>query len=166
MKKIKALIAVLATAALTFVATHTQAADSFAPTTVTNSTPIWVDKTTHVQTFPVSRLRIFGYTTNRLTDVSVTGTNFIVKPDAPFQYITAVADVNLVYSTNTSATTSWRTTLVIDPNGTNRLFTFPSSWKTNAGAVIAGTVTNGTYGIVEVQASGTVVHLLKYTISR
>ncbi len=169
MKSIKSILVVLATALSLAVASTSFAADSFSPSANTKGLAVSLDATTHLQLTPPSFQRIVGYTTNIATDVAVAGTNHVLHPAGPsvVQYITAFADVNLVRVTNTTSSSSAPIRLIIDPNGTNRLLTIPTSWKTNAGVAVSGiTVTNATYEVLDLFTYGTNVFVLRATVDR
>lgn len=174
MKQIKLLIAVIATAALSLVATlNALAADSFSPANSLKGTAVSVHPTTHVQVYPISFQLLQGYPGANTNAVSTTGTNFVIAPVTLYQRINASNDVNFVYATNTSATTGWEITVAITANTTNRSVTVPSSWLWKTNANITVTTTNGvvvtnpkltivgsnTVGLYKIRAIGTTIHI-------
>lgn len=166
MNKVKSLIAVLATAALTLVAPNIKAADSYSPAAGVDGDTVQVYKQSAtqagVQSNPLSYRRAIGYAGAATNAPTAAGTNFVVRPLAPFQYITCSSNVNFV-STNIpgTSTTAWRTTYFVDPNGGDRTITIPSWWKTNptTGNFYFTTLTNGTYGLYHISGYGTNVSL-------
>jgi hypothetical protein len=138
-------IAVLATAALMIATSF--AADSFSPASLGAHTAVAVDPTTHVQVSPPSFYQLIGFNgdiTNAASP-SLTGTNFVITPIAPYQWITLSTNINLAHATNKVAGTGWDTKLFIKANAVDRTLTVPSTWNwlTNANqSIVSGTPTN------------------------
>jgi hypothetical protein len=160
MKHVK-LLAVLATAALTMVATSF-AADSYSPASSTTlSQSVRVDSN-GVQVLPTpSLVTLLGYNSTNTSTLSTSGTNFVVLAKNPFQLINAAADVNLLAPTFTSASTAWDTVVVVKAGTADRTLTVPAAWNwhTNSALVKMTTISSNTFAWISLRGIGTNVFI-------